>query len=144
MYQSKKPAPKIPMVSITDALLFTAAVKNKNPKEQTRLIDKAIKDTKLPLGKAGKKYKKLFDKIDTDKSGKISLKEFTKYCKKKGMSITKSKKLFKKYDKNNDKTLSRKEFSKIKFPTSNKTKKMRGGVGTLRGFWNQVSAARRK
>jgi len=72
---------------------------------------------------SGKKSKKLFDKIDTNKSGTISLKEFTKYCKKRGMSLKKSKKLFKKHDKNGDKKLSRKEFSKIKFRKAKSVKK---------------------
>ena len=71
----------------------------------------------------GEKSKKLFDKIDTNKSGTISLKEFTKYCKKRGMSLKKSKKLFKKHDKNGDKKLSRKEFSKIKFRKAKSVKK---------------------
>ena len=74
-------------------------------------------------GSSGKKSKKLFDKIDTNKSGTISLKEFTKYCKKKGMGAKKSKKLFNKYDKNGDKKLSRAEFSKIKFKRSMTSKK---------------------
>ena len=82
-------------------------------------IDKVFQTTPS----SGKKSKKLFDKIDTNKSGTISLKEFTKYCKKKGMGAKKSKKLFNKYDKNGDKKLSRAEFSKIKFKRSMTSKK---------------------
>tara|TARA_Y100000389_G_scaffold33225_1_gene28277 strand:- start:925 stop:1140 length:216 start_codon:yes stop_codon:yes gene_type:complete len=69
----------------------------------------------MPKKTVVKKTRKLFNKIDTDKSGSISFKEFKTYCKKRGVSAKKSKKLFRKHDKNGDKKLSRTEFSKIKF-----------------------------
>tara|TARA_Y100000389_G_scaffold17772_2_gene15517 strand:+ start:15686 stop:16033 length:348 start_codon:yes stop_codon:yes gene_type:complete len=106
----KTQPPKVPMVDIKTALSYINALKSKNYAKADGLVDKAIASTKS--GK--KKTRKLFNKIDTDKSGSISLKEFKAFCKKKGISAKKSKKIFDKHDKNGDKKLSRTEFSKIK------------------------------
>jgi hypothetical protein len=96
---------------------------SKQCEEAKKKVKAHIDEVYGTKGSSGKKSKKLFDKIDTNKSGTISLKEFTKYCKKKGMGAKKSKKLFNKYDKNGDKKLSRAEFSKIKFKRSMTSKK---------------------
>ena len=120
--------PESNMPSLHDSRRYIKELKDKNKPRARQIADEVAKKTgyadhvatsyKGMQNKAkasGKKSKKLFDKIDTNKSGTISLNEFTKYCKKRGMSLKKSKKLFKKHDKNGDKKLSRKEFSKIKF-----------------------------
>ncbi len=107
----KTQPPKVPMVEKETALRYMKALQSKNYAEADKLVDKAIAST----AKSGKKKtRKLFNKIDTDKSGSISLKEFKAFCKKKGISAKKSKKIFDKHDKNGDKKLSRTEFSKIK------------------------------
>ena len=73
----------------------------------------------LPGGKDGKKAKKTFEEVDTDKDGKVSEAEFVAN----GKDAEKSKKRFAKKDKDGDGFLNKEEFAKGKKGKKGKGKK---------------------
>lgn len=74
--------------------------------------------------KKAPKAKKILNKMDADKDGKISLKEFTSAKRKKEVPVERLEKRFAKMDKNHDKTINLKEL-KAFFDSHKKGKKKR-------------------